>query len=85
MGTILGSFINNRDDLIALKDNVIKGQKFRFSILSERLIRIEYNKDGIFEDRASGNVIYRRFPKVLYNISSTDTLIQITTSYFTLN
>ena len=31
-----------------IKENVIQGEKYRFTILSERLIRMEYNKDGIF-------------------------------------
>ena len=39
--------------------NVIKGNKYRFTILTERLIRLEYSEDGIFEDRPTELIWYR--------------------------
>ena len=35
----------------ALEENVIQGHKYRFTVLSERLVRMEYSEDGVFEDR----------------------------------
>ena len=54
----LGSyFVKNTRYLIPEKKNIIKGNKYRFSVLSPRLIRLEYNKEGLFEDRATSLVV----------------------------
>ena len=85
MNTIGNYFIKNMQDGITMKDNIIIGKKFRFTLLTERLVRLEYSPNGKFEDRLSMRVIYRNFPKVKYTITQTETLLQITTAYFTLN
>ena len=77
-------FLNNYNDSISIDDNIIKGKKYRITILTDRLIRLEYNVKGIFEDRPTERVIFRKFPKVEFQMSETDTLLQIVTTYFTL-
>ena len=47
----------------ALPENMIPGSKYRFTVLTSRLLRLEYSAEGIFEDRASQSVFYRDFPK----------------------
>ena len=69
---------------VALKDNIIQGDKYRFTILTERLIRLEYNKDGIFEDHPTELVFYRNLPKVNYNIKQDNRYLEISTKYFRL-
>ena len=85
MNTIGGYFIGKKEDGISLKENTITGQKYRFTILTERLIRLEYNPKGVFEDRTTQRVIKRNFPKVDYKITQSETLLQIVTAYFTLD
>ena len=85
MQTIGGYFIGKKEDLVAVNENIIKGNKYRITILTDRLVRVEYHPDGKFEDRASERVIFRRFPKVEYTFDSTETLLQVKTSMFTLN
>ena len=34
-------------------ENIIKGDCWRISVLTEGLLRLEYDPDGIFEDRAT--------------------------------
>ena len=77
-------YINSRDNLISEKDTYIIGNKYRFTVLSPRLIRLEYAMDGIFEDRPTALVINRKFPKVEYSITESESLIQINTGIFTL-
>lgn len=48
---------------LALTENVICGQKYRFTVLTPSLIRMEYCEQGVFEDRASQSVFFRDFPK----------------------
>lgn len=78
-------FVKNQKDLIANKENVIIGKKYRISILTERLIRLEYSESGIFEDRATQNVIFRNFDRVTYQVTTSETLIQINTKYFVID
>lgn len=84
MANISSYYVSNKNKLISDKDAYIIGQKYRFTVLSPRLMRLEYNKNGVFEDRATSLVINRAFPKTKYSISETDTLIQIDTGVFTL-
>lgn len=48
---------------VANSDNCIIGEKYRFTVLEPRLIRLEYSDNGIFEDRASQSFFYRNSPK----------------------
>ena len=41
---------------------VIGGEKFRISVLTDGLLRLEYSGDGVFEDRASAFALYRDQP-----------------------
>ena len=85
MNTLGGYFINDMNDGKSKKENIILGKKYRISILTDRLVRLEYNKDGKFEDHLTQRIIYRNFPKVNYTVTQTETLIQIVTSYFTID
>jgi len=48
----------------ALEANQIKVQNARFTVLTSQLIRMEYDKQNIFEDRASKMAFHRDFEKV---------------------
>ncbi|KAK4142561.1 uncharacterized protein C8A04DRAFT_13136 [Dichotomopilus funicola] len=61
---------------------------YRFTVLTDRLLRYEWSPDGGFEDRASTSVIFRRFPDVgVANFLTHDTVdsLRITTDYFQLS
>ena len=38
---------------VCSKGSVISGEKYRFTVLTPALIRLEYNESGKFEDRAT--------------------------------
>ena len=38
------------------------GEKYRFTVLTEGLLRYEYAADGVFEDRASMFALFRDHP-----------------------
>ena len=63
---------------------IIKGDKFRITILTESLIRLEYSNDGMFNDLPTFNIWYRNFNKPNFNIQETDKILNITTNYFNL-
>lgn len=81
---MLTSFFVNKNGLIPSSKYIIQGKKYRFSLLSPRLIRLEYNEGGVFEDRATQLVVNRAFKDFKYNYTENDVSIQITTDYYTL-
>ena len=48
---------------LAAAGNMVIGEKYRFTVLTPSLIRMEYSKQGEFEDRASQSVFFRDFPE----------------------
>lgn len=67
------------------KDNVVfKGEKYRISILTERLIRLEYSETGEFFDALTQRVINRDFPVPAYEIREDKRFLELSTKYFKL-
>lgn len=65
---------------VALKQNMVQGEKYRITVLTEGLIRLEYAEDGVFEDRATQMAFYRDFPEADYREKHTADGIEIYTS-----
>lgn len=63
---------------------VIKGVKYRITILSERLIRFEYHPEGLFEDRPTERVWFRNFEVPDFSIKEDRNYLEISTKYFKL-
>ena len=72
------------NNALANPENVVQGDKYRFTVLTPRLIRMEYSEDGIFEDHLTTLVLNRKTPKVEYTKKEDKKYIEITTSYFRL-
>jgi alpha-glucosidase (family GH31 glycosyl hydrolase) len=62
--------------------SVIQGKKYRITIMTERLIRFEYNEDGIFEDRPTELIWNRYFEKPEFEVKQDEKYLEITTKYF---
>lgn len=65
-------------------ESVFKGNKYRITILTDRLIRLEYNENGVFEDRPSIFAQNRNFAKPDFNVSENNNTLKIITKYFEL-
>lgn len=63
---------------------IIKGKFYRITILSEILIRLEYSKEGIFEDRPTEFAINRNFKPSKFFVKNDKEYLTITTNYFKL-
>ena len=70
--------------ILPLTNNIIRGKKFRITVLSELLIRLEYSETGLFEDRPTELVQTRSFPEVKFDKKEDQTYVTIETSYFQL-
>lgn len=64
--------------------SIIKGEKYRFTVLTENLIRMEYNENGLFEDRASEHVFNRWLDIPKFDVMEDARMITIVTDYFKL-
>ena len=49
--------------------NVIEGDYYRFTVLSPRLIRLEYNPNGMFLDNPTELALYRDFPACEFDLN----------------
>lgn len=61
---------------------VFKGEKYRITVLTERLIRFEYSEEGEFFDSLTQLVINRDFPTPVYEIREDNKYLEISTKYF---
>ena len=84
MANLCSYFVKNVTDLKPPSKNIITGTHYRFEVLSPRLIRIEYNKNNSFEDRATSLVVSRNLGDTTFTHTETDIALTITTEYFTL-
>ena len=63
---------------------VVKGDKYRFTVLTSRMLRLEYSEDGVFEDRATRFAFNRAFDTPRYEAYHEDGLLHIVTDYLHL-
>lgn len=64
---------------LALTSNMVCGDKYRFTVLTPSLIRMEYSEQGMFEDRASQTVFFRDFPETAFLKEKNDGWLKIET------
>ena len=69
----------------ACPENIIQGEKFRITVLTKSLVRLEYSPDGIFNDAPTQTVLNRDFPQVSFEIRDTQEELEVRTEYFQLN
>ncbi|ETI28134.1 hypothetical protein G647_00583 [Cladophialophora carrionii CBS 160.54] len=70
---------------IAHKDAIVSGPHYRFTILTDRLLRYEWSYDGKFEDRASTFAINREFPVPKFQIVDRSDELEIINEHFHLS
>lgn len=63
---------------------VFKGKTYRISVLSDTLLRLEYDISGVFEDRPTELAINRKFPVFDFDVQENSKYIVITTKYYRL-
>ena len=81
----LGSqFIVEKTKLLSKKEVVFTGKSYRITILSERLIRLEYQKDGQFNDLATQLVVNRNFDVPAFEVKEDVAFLEINTKNFKL-
>ena len=78
-GRILDQRIDFKKAPVCRKESVVQGAKYRISILTPALLRLEYSEEGVFEDRATQVVLNRDFPLVRYRVWKSESHLYIET------
>lgn len=63
----------------AKKETIVQGENYRFTVLTDRLIRLEYQENGLFVDEPTQSVICRDFPEVPYRVVDREDSLEIVT------
>ena len=69
----------------APRESVISAEKWRITVLSASLVRVEWSPSGTFEDRPTQMVLNRDFPTPEFTVERRGDGVTITTKYFELN
>ena len=69
----------------SLDDCIFQGKNYRITVLTERLVRLEYSTSGNFVDDPTEQVWFRKFDKPKFEVDDKDTTLVIKTDYFHLN
>lgn len=69
---------------VASPTAIIKGNHYRFTVLTDGLLRYEWAADNKFEDRASVFAVNRSLPTPDFRVKETNDLLEIITSKFHL-
>ena len=62
------SYLKMETHPLADPKNVVKSNKYRITVLTEHLLRLEYSEDGEFIDAASQTVVNRDFPATEFHV-----------------
>lgn len=65
-------------------DSVVQGEKYRFTVLTPQMLRMEYSEDGVFEDRPTQIVWNRNFDNPEFQVIDLPGRLEISTDYFHL-
>lgn len=64
--------------------SIITGACYRFTVLTSQLIRIEYNQEGIFENRPTQSIVSRAFDVPAYRMIEDEKRLEIITEHMHL-
>lgn len=77
-------FIPNKNSAISNAQAVFAGTNFRITVLTERLVRLEYSENGQFCDAQTLLAKNRNFPVPIFKVEQDERYLVITTKYFSL-
>ncbi len=76
---------NFKYDNPVVNKNIIQGDKYRITIINQRLIRFEYNEDNHFTDKPTQVVLNRNFGHQQFKVVESESELEIETEYLIIN
>ncbi len=80
-----GAFAQEEFHPVAKAQAQVIAGNARFTVLTPRLIRMEWAEDGVFEDRASLGIVNRDLPVPSFRVKRSGSKVTVSTSYLTLS
>ena len=80
----MAQYYGKTDASIADPRAVVQGKTYRFSLLSDKVIRMEYSPEGRFVDCQTQIVLNRRFPVPDFHVNESEEKLEIVTRYLVL-
>ena len=77
-------FKPNYEDAKGNPKAVFKGKFYRITVLSESLLRLEYDEGSVFEDRPTELAKFRNFELPKFQVQENENVLVISTEYFRL-
>jgi alpha-glucosidase (family GH31 glycosyl hydrolase) len=71
-------------DAVANRDAIIKLDRVRFTVITDRIIRMEYSTTNVFEDKPTQIFWHRNQPLPQFEVKKTDNKVEIQTKYLHL-
>jgi hypothetical protein len=68
-----------RTSPIARPDAVVRGDRYRITVLTDGLLRLEWADDGVFDDRASTFALHRDLPVPRFSVHDGEGALEIVT------
>lgn len=84
MSGLQSHFKMEYSEILSKESSIIRGNKYRITVLSEILVRLEFSETGTFEDRPTELVMNRAFSPVKFEKKEDAKFLTIKTRYFTL-
>ena len=78
-------FVFDKEKAVTKEKAVFKGNKYRISVLTDKLVRIEYNEKGIFNDSPTQFALFRNFDIPKLTVREDSKYLDIETNYFKLS
>lgn len=75
----------NYTDAVSKEASIYKGTKYRITVLSEILVRLEYSESGTFEDRPTELARFRAFDTPSVSVTEDSKHLILKTAYFELS
>ena len=66
------------------QESAVQGERYRITLLTSQLVRLEYAPDGVFEDRPTQTVVNRDFPTPAFQLWRTERGVEIQTEHLSL-
>ncbi len=77
-------FVVDEKNCLSQDAAIKRGTFYRITVLTDRLVRLEYSKGGNFNDRPTDLVVNRNFDVPKFKIEEDERYLVITTKYFVL-
>ncbi|MBR5905488.1 MAG: DUF5110 domain-containing protein [Bacteroidales bacterium] len=79
------AIVSQPNNPVARPEATVTCEKARFTVLTDRLIRMEWAEDGVFEDRASLAIVNRDLPVPAFKVKRSGAGLSIKTDKLTLS